>query len=85
MLIDKYGNCKLRDCDQISQHFAKYNTKDNLNWNIIRLVWIGFNSKHCKSSCLISKLPKDIVDYIISYIGRKHVIILELMQIHMLV
>ena len=38
-----------------------------LQWKIVRLVWIGYYKNRGSTSCLISNLPKDIVQYILLF------------------
>ena len=59
-------------CDEWSQSFEctnvnwKFNITRNLDWNIERIVWIGFykNGKN-KNSCYLPSLPKDVVAHCI--------------------
>ena len=43
---------------------------DILDWNIVRLIWIGFYKNVENQDCVISKLPKDIIThYIFKFVG----------------
>ena len=40
-----------------------------LKWEIIRLIWIAFE-KNDSEQCYLSQLPKDLIVYIISFLGN---------------
>ena len=40
-----------------------------LDWQIIRLIWIAFYKNQSNNDCLIDTLPKDVINYIIQFIG----------------
>ena len=41
-----------------------------IEWNIARIIWIGFHKNENNDTCLIQQLPKDLVKYILSLLGR---------------
>ena len=43
-----------------------------IHWNQKRVIWIGFFQNAHNTQCLISRLPKDIIVYILSFLTSKH-------------
>ena len=40
-----------------------------LQWNIARIVWIGFYKNRENGNCFLDLLPKDVVKYIIKFLA----------------
>ena len=40
-----------------------------IGWNQAKTIWIGFHKNEANDKCLIAKLPKDIIKYIIKIVG----------------
>ena len=40
-----------------------------IDWSIIRLIWIAFYKNESNKDCFISKLPIDLIKYIIIFYG----------------
>ena len=40
-----------------------------LEWDIVRVLWIGFYKNDKNDDCLIHSLPKDIVKHIFTFLG----------------
>ena len=40
-----------------------------IDWKIIRLIWIAFYKNESNKDCFLGKLPKDLIKYIIELIG----------------
>jgi len=57
---------------QTAQNFYKSKSmiKAEENWALERLLWIAFK-KEDPLSCLLGRLPKDIINVIIGFLGRK--------------
>ena len=41
-----------------------------IEWDVARLIWIAFYKNEKNKQCFIRKLPKDLVKYILSLLGR---------------
>ena len=41
-----------------------------VEWSVTRIVWIGFYHNVDNDKCYIDRLPKDVVKYILSLLGR---------------
>ena len=41
-----------------------------IDWKMIRLIWIAFYKNEGNKMCYISKLPKDLIKYTIALIGN---------------
>ena len=41
------------------------------NWDVVRCIWIAFhkNDEKNNKSCYFYKLPKDIIKYVIKFLG----------------
>ena len=46
-------------------NFCHFNTWNELDWNIQRIIWIGYYKNESNKKCLFPKLPKDIIKKII--------------------
>ena len=40
-----------------------------INWNVARIIWIGFVKNDTNNKCLIKQLPKDLIKYILELLG----------------
>ena len=40
-------------------------------WNIERIIWIAFYKNDENDKCLIDTLPKDIVEYVLSFLSLR--------------
>ena len=40
-----------------------------ISWNILRLIWIGFYKNENNKKCNLYLLSKDLIKYIIKFIG----------------
>ena len=70
ILLDKNGNCKISiSPTSLSTNSRKYSHRETLDWNIVRLIWIAFYN-NTTSQSYFSRLPKDIIKHLISFIGR---------------
>lgn len=43
-----------------------------MEWSIVRLIWIAYY-KCKKSKCTLAKLPKDILRYVIEFVGNRNI------------
>lgn len=43
---------------------------DRVEWNIERLMWIGFYKNEKNDACLLHKLPKDLITHIVKFFAR---------------
>ena len=41
-----------------------------MDWKTIRLIWIAFHKNELNEECFLSKLPKDLIKYVIVLIGN---------------
>ena len=55
---------------QERQHFIFDIIKHYIEWNVARLIWIAFYKNSKNNKCLIKQLPKDLVIYILLFLGR---------------
>lgn len=46
-----------------------YNRTNIMDWRRERILWIGFYQNHDNNQCLIKILPKDVLKFILSFIG----------------
>ena len=52
--------------------------RNTIDWNIVRLIWIAYfknDEKNNNKECHFYKLPKDIINHVIKYLGnvvRRH-------------
>ena len=44
--------------------------KDYVSSHIERIIWIGFYKNDSNNMCLINKLPKDVILYILYLLGK---------------
>ena len=44
-----------------------------VEWEIVRIIWIGFYKNNKNSKCLIPLLCKDVVQYILNWLGALRV------------
>ena len=42
-----------------------------LDWKIARLIWIGFDKNGGNDQCFIDPFAKDVILYILSFLGKK--------------
>ena len=68
---DKYGEFQSMIVLQDQNQFIFDIYVDNIDWNIEKLLWIAFyKNNNNNSDCLLAKLPKDLIRYIVDLIGR---------------
>ena len=46
-----------------------------ITYNIERIIWIGFYKNKQNSKCLINKLAKDLIIYILYFLGKKQLMV----------
>ena len=63
------GGCS-NDWDDNQKNHWKLNMIRSVSWNVERVLWIGFYQTHKPVTCQISKLPKDIVKYILQFLNN---------------
>ena len=49
-----------------------YNSRNSMEWGRERILWIGFYQNNDNNQCLMKRLPKDVLKYILSFIGMIH-------------
>ena len=50
-------------------HIQMLNYNYAIKWNIARLIWIGFYKNNENDKCLIQQLSKDVISYLLSFLG----------------
>ena len=45
---------------------------DVLQWKIARLIWIAFYKNTKNDKCVIDRLPKDVINFILTFVGRNY-------------
>ena len=43
---------------------------NSIDWNILRIIWIGFYKNNRNYKCLIGNLAKDIILFIFTFLGN---------------
>ena len=38
-------------------------------WKVVRLIWIGFYKNDDNKMCLIGKIPKDVIQHLLCFLG----------------
>lgn len=41
-----------------------------VEWKYARLLWIGFYKNDSNNACFIDSLPKDVINYIVAFLGN---------------
>ena len=59
LVVQEHNYCKFT----IYRHYLKP--------TIERQIWIGFYKNDDNNKCFIKKLPKDVIIYIFSFVGKK--------------
>ena len=54
---------------QKRKHFVFGIYIDRIDWNLERIIWIGFYKNNNNTNCLIKNLPKDLIKYILNIVG----------------
>lgn len=42
-----------------------------MDWDTTRILWIGWHQNRDNNQCLIKILPKDVLKYILSFVGME--------------
>ena len=45
-----------------------------IEWKIERIIWIGFSKNDSNNECFIDQLPKDLIIYILSLLGKQQLL-----------
>ena len=69
-IVGGSSDCKHFDPDPNIKQLNCINVKYNMNWQLIRLLWIAY---YKQQQNVFAKLPKDIVDKISSFVGHKSI------------
>ena len=57
------------------KHYCLFNIYSNyLSCNIERIIWIGFYKNDKNEKCLIDKLAKDVILYILYFLGKQSMV-----------
>ena len=39
-------------------------------WNVERIIWIGFYKNNDNNECFIHQLPKDLIQHVFKFVGK---------------
>lgn len=54
------------------QQYFKLNIYNSImDWHTTRILWIGWSKNRDNNQCFIKILPKDVLKYILSFIGME--------------
>ena len=54
----------------VNKHFIFDVYIHYIEWNVERIVWIGFYKNNENNQCFIHQLPKDLINYVFKFLGK---------------
>ena len=55
------------DLNELINNFSGYGYGQSLPWTLERLLWIAYLKNAQNEQCLLSTVPKDVINYIIQF------------------